>query len=462
MSTGGTAGRGSAAGRGMSSGAARSASGGNGSNTVVVGVDLGSSGVRAVALSRDGQVRAWTRQRFDGTGAWPPGRADPEAWLAGLGRALGDVGEGFDIAAVGVGGQSPTTVPMSHEPAVTCQHPAGNGLDRIGQHLAQREFLEDELGRQIAPAQSWDWALRRLGAGDVQGLWSDEDPIPGYGQPVGVGAVIGHADGSCGLAAGTPLVSGSNDAYMSFWAGGLGTPGRGHDPGGRTGGVGVAVAAADRPPEVVGFHGIVAGVEVVGGPVNGHGELLEWWSALSGLSIGDLLERAAAVPPGAGGVLVLPYHDGERAPRWEPRLRGEVHGLTFKSGAAEVARAALEAAAYGLRHICEGLAEAGIALEVLGTGGSPALSRLWGRIKASVLEVPVEAPERPDQLSARGCALAAGAAVGWWDGIGAADMDSWPLPAMARIDPEPDPAYRDAYRRFVEAGDAAVARLAKS
>ena len=38
-------------------------------------------------------------------------------------------------------------------------------------------------------------------------------------------------------------------------------------------------------------------------------------------------------------------------------------------------------------------------------------------------------------------------------------MDSWPLVPMTRIDPEPDPAYRDAYRRFVEAGDAAVARL---
>ena len=428
-------------------------------STVVIGVDLGSSGARAVAVTPDGTVKAWTHQHFAEAGAWPGGRADPEIWRAGLERALTRVREGLEIAAVAVGGQSPTTVPMSHELAVTCQHPVGNGLGRIGQHLAQREFLENELGYEIIAAQSWDWALRQLGADDIQGLWPDEDEIPGYGRPVAVGAVIGPGDGSLGLPVGTPLVSASNDAYMSFWAGGLGVPGRGHDPGGRTGGIGVAVAAADRPASLIGFESIVAGVEIVGGPVNGHGEGLEWWADLSGLSIGDLLERAAGVSPGADGVLVLPYHDGERTPRWEPRLRGEIHGLSFTTGVAEVTRAVLEGAAFGLRHICEELEGAGIAMNVLGVGGSPARSRLWSSIKASVLEVPVEVPERPEQLSAHGCALAAGAAVGWWEGVGAATMDSWPLVPMTRIDPEPDPAYRDAYRRFVEAGDAAVARL---
>ena len=92
-------------------------------------------------------------------------------------------------------------------------------------------------------------------------------------------------------------------------------------------------------------------------------------------------------------------------------------------------------------------------------GGSPALSRLWCSIKASVLEVAVDMPERPEQLSAHGCALAAGAALGWWEGVGAAGMDSWPLAAMTRIEPEPEDAYRANYERFVALGDAAVARL---
>ncbi len=434
---------------------------------VVVGVDLGTGGARAVALARSGRVRLWMYEPFEGADSWPAGRADPAAWLDGLGRLLARVdGAGLPVAAVGVGGQSPTTVPLtgdhSTDPvgwAATCRHPAGIGLDRTGQHLAQLEFLSREAGRPLAGAQIWDWALRCLGAGDVQGLWPGEETVAGYGERVEVGTVVGHCDGSLGLRAGTPLVSASNDAYMSFWAGGLGAPGRGHDPGGRTGGLGVAVDAAQRPADMPGYSSPVAGVEVVGGPTNGHGQLLEWWSAASGRSVEELLTLAGTVEPGAGGLLVLPYHGGERAPRWEPRLRGEIHGLTFDTGVAEVARAVLEAAGHGLRHVHEELRGAGVEMDVMCCGGSPALSRLWCSIKASVLEVAVDMPERPEQLSAHGCALAAGAALHWWEGVGAAGMDSWPLAAMTRIEPSPDDAYRAGYERFVALGDAAVARL---
>ena len=436
--------------------------------SVVIGVDLGTGGARAVALARGGDVRLWMYEPFAGAASWPPGRADPAAWLDGLGRLLARVDEaGLPVAAVGVGGQSPTTVPLrdgrSTDPvgwAATCRHPAGIGLDRTGQHLAQLEFLSHEAGRPVAGAQIWDWVLRCLGAGDVQGLWPGEETVAGYGRRVEVGTVAGHCDGSLGLPAGTPLVSGSNDAYMSFWAGGLGIPRRGQDPGGRTGGLGVAVAAGSRPASMPGYPSPVAGVELVGGPANGLGQLLEWWSAVSGRPIVELLSLAEVVPPGAGGVVTLPYHDGERAPRWSPDLRGEIHGLSFDAGVAEIARAVLEAAAYGLRHIHEGLQSSGVGMDVMCCGGSPALSRLWCSIKASVLEVPVDVPERPEQLSAHGCALAAGAALGWWDGVGATGMDSWPLALTTRIEPVPNEAYRDNYERFVALGDAAAARRA--
>ena len=437
--------------------------------SVAVGIDLGSGGARAVALAADGGVRLWMYEPFDGAASWPAGRADPAAWLHGLRRLLDRVTDaGLEIAAVGIGGQSPTTVGLPRARnsvetaglAVTCSHPAGNGLGRTEQHLAQLDFLRHELGSPVGGAQIWDWALRCLGAGEVQGLWPGEEAIPGYGEAVPVGVVIGGSDGSLGVASGTPLVSASNDAYMSFWAGGLGTPGRGHDPGGRTGGVGVAVAAADRPAAMMSFPSPVVGVEVVGGPVNGHGELLDWWAAVSGRPIAELLSMAASVAPGAGGVVVLPYHDGERAPRWSPRLQGEIHGLSFAAGPAEIARAVLEGAAYGLRHIQEDLRAAGVTMDVMCCAGSPARSRLWCSIKASVLEVPVEVPERPEQLSAHGCALAAGAALEWWENVCADSIDSWPLPPMARIEPVPDEAFRTGYERFLALGDAAVARLA--
>jgi sugar (pentulose or hexulose) kinase len=93
-------------------------------------------------------------------------------------------------------------------------------------------------------------------------------------------------------------------------------------------------------------------------------------------------------------------------------------------------------------------------------GGSPARSPLWCAIKSSVLEVPVEVPAHPE-LAAYGAALAAGAALGWWPAPGAGRAGDWPRPATHVVEPEPCDAYRTGYRRFVELGDEAVARLAR-
>ncbi|MYB28981.1 MAG: hypothetical protein F4X38_07555, partial [Acidimicrobiaceae bacterium] len=60
---------------------------------VVVGIDLGTGGARAVALARSGSVKLWMYEPFTGAGSWPPGRADPAAWLDGLGRLLARVDE---------------------------------------------------------------------------------------------------------------------------------------------------------------------------------------------------------------------------------------------------------------------------------------------------------------------------------------------------------------------------------
>jgi len=429
-------------------------------DSVVIGIDLGSSGARAAAVNPDGTTQCWVHEHFPEASTWPAGRADPNAWLAGLERTLQAVlSLNVEVAAIGVGGQAPTTVPMSDQFVVTCRNPIGSGLSRRDQHVAQHEFLEKEMGCAVVPAQSWDWALRKLGAEAIQSLWLAEEVLPGFGEPVMTGTIIGQSDGSLGVGKGVPLVAGSSDFYMSSWAGGLGEPGLGHDPGGRTGGVGVAVLASRRPEELFGFPSVVAGVEVVGGPVNAHGELLEWWAAVSGKTISELLVAAETVPAGSEGALVLPYLDGERAPRWESRLRGEIHGLSFNTGAPEIARAVLECAAYGLRHIHEELKAAGVEMDALTCAGSPAKSYLWNSIKASVLEVPVDVPDQPEQMSAYGCALAAGAAVGWWDGVGADDMGSWPLPPRSRVEPEPSEAYSEGYERFVALGDASVALL---
>ena len=413
---------------------------------VVVGVDLGSSSARALAVDRDGMVRGSSRAPYPAAETWPAGRAEPAAFEAAVRAALD--GLRIEPAAICIGGQSPTTVPADGGGlAVTCRHPAGAEGDPVAQHRAQW----DVLGRDVEPRQLWDWVLERLGAEPHQGRWPGDPALDGYGAVRDTGTVVGATAG------GAPLVAGAQDAYLGFWAGGTDVPGRGLDPGGRTGGLAVAVAAGARPDGMYALASAARRVDIVGGPVNGHGLMVEWLASLTGRPVDELLALAAKAEPGAGGVTVLPYLEGERAPRWNRALRAQVAGLTNRTGLPELARAVLEASAYGLAHIAAGLRDAGVAIDVVVCGGSPARSRLWCGIKAAVLEVPVEVPSEPD-LAAYGAALGAGAGIGWWPAPGRGESGSWPRPAMERIEPEPSPAYRDGYRRFVELGDEQEAR----
>jgi xylulokinase len=438
---------------------------------VVVGVDLGSSSARAVALDHDGTVVGDGAARYDGAARWQPGHADPFAIVAAFEAAVAQLRADHTgrIAALAIGGQSPTTVRGDGRDALTCTHPAGATLDPHSQHGEQHAALraadadtfaggsrrtEDD----VQPRQLWDWVLGALGAAPGQGRWPGDPALPGYGDVVPTGTIAGEAKGDHGVAAGTPLVPGAQDAYLAFWAAGIDEPGRALDPGGRTGGLGVAVAAGSRPADMFALPAAARGVDIVGGPVSAHGLVLEWWARTTGRSVEELLALAADVPPGAHGVLALPYLEGERAPRWNRELRAELVGLDADSGPAEIARALLESTAYGLAHIARELDARGVPTRVLVAGGTPSTSALWCEIKASVLEVPVEVSAYPE-LAAYGAALAAGAAIAWWPPPGAGVAGDWPRPAMRVVEPHPNAVYRDGYRRFVALGDATVDRL---
>ena len=83
----------------------------------------------------------------------------------------------------------------------------------------------------------------------------------------------------------------------------------------------------------------------------------EWaWKALAGGDL-DLDAAAAAVAPGADGLLFLPYLMGERSPWWNPLARGAFVGLAMPHDKPQMARAVLEGVAFGLRQILDSLRE---------------------------------------------------------------------------------------------------------
>ena len=152
------------------------------------------------------------------------------------------------------------------------------------------------------------------------------------------------------------------------------------------------------------------------------------------------MEEAAAWEPGAGGLLFLPYLAGERTPHADPDARGAFVGLELRHDRGALVRAVLEGVAFGLRDSLDLLRSLGVEASTARVSGGGARSRLWLRILASVLDVPLELTES-EEGSALGAALLGGVAGGVFADVHAA------VSRCVRVTDvvEPDPAWRDAY-----------------
>jgi ribulokinase len=154
--------------------------------------------------------------------------------------------------------------------------------------------------------------------------------------------------------------------------------------------------------------------------------------------------RAATVPPGSDGLLVLPYLMGERSPIWDVHARGTILGLTLFHTRGHLYRAFLEGVAYALRHNMDAGRAAGYPLnpELLLVGGT-AKSRLWTQVIADVTGYPVLAADSGGEAALGDAMLAA-------LGVGLADEDAiagWVEAAALYRRFEPDPAAAATYAR---------------
>jgi xylulokinase len=120
-----------------------------------------------------------------------------------------------------------------------------------------------------------------------------------------------------------------------------------------------------------------------------------------------LLAEADAVPPGAEGLLFLPYLSGERTPHADPNARGVFFGLHHRHERAHLTRAVLEGVAFGLRQSLDLMRAQGVAPAEVRVSGGGAQSELWRQILATVLDTPLVHTTTP-YGAAVGAALLAG------------------------------------------------------
>jgi xylulokinase len=184
----------------------------------------------------------------------------------------------------------------------------------------------------------------------------------------------------------------------------------------------------------------------VGGFADATGEFLPLACTLNATKVTDAFERllgmdrpafeaaAMAEPPGARGVVLVPYLDGERTPD-RPLATGALTGLRSDVRAGQLARAAFEGVICGLLEALDHLAGAGVETggRLLLVGGG-ARSAAYRKVLADLAQRPVYVPAH-DELVARGACVQAAAVLG--GGSFAQISAAWGLGDCVQVDPDP-------------------------
>jgi xylulokinase len=444
--------------------------------------------VKAGLVGLDGRLLAMARAGYALQVGHGPGWAeqDPGAWWSALTVAVGALRppEPVDVVAIGVDGHGPTLVPVDDHgdatrPAVTfldtrATAEAAELADATGIRgwalgpLPAALWLERHEAEVAARTRwyltTWEWLAFRLtgvaAAPLVPGQSTpDASRLAATGlrlghrpEPSAMGAVVGRltrtAAEALGFQPGIPVAGGTNDAFASYLGAGLTRAGDAYDPGGSAGGFGVYWHDAVEVPGAFVTPAPLEGLYSVGAAMAATGRALDWFRDSvvgGGVTTERLLEEAGTTPPGADGVVFLPYLAGERSPIWDPDATGAFVGLTLTHGRAHLTRAILEASALAIRHVAEPMLAAGVTVSAMRVCGGPARSETWNQIKADVTGFPVLVPAVLETAVLGSAMLGA-------VGIGASADVPTAVRSMTRIERrlEPRAEHRATYDRAFE------------
>ncbi len=235
-----------------------------------------------------------------------------------------------------------------------------------------------------------------------------------YATADAVGTVSRQAAQETGLLESTIVVAGGGDQVMQGIGNGVVTPGV------ASSNIGTAGQLSYRSDEPVvnptlatnTFTSYKPDQWLVMGAIMNAGVTLKWFNSLfESADYNDVERMVSSVKPGSGGVIFLPYLNGERTPHLNPDLSGALFGVNLNTGRAELTRAVMEGVAFALnecRELCESMGL--YADEIIASGGG-ARSRTWLQIQADIFNTPLKVTDTSEQAG-MGAAIAAGAGSG--------------------------------------------------
>lgn len=414
-----------------------------------LGIDIGTTGAKAVLLDTDGAVIA------DAFADYPmhvsgPGRAeqDPDDWwraTVAVSRELVAAAGPESIAGVGLTGQMHGLVltgadgrPLrrcimwnDQRTARQCEEITGKiGAERLveltgkpaltgftaGKLLWVRDNEPETYRRTrhvMLPKDYVRFCLTGAVATDVadasgtnlldlrQRAWSEEivsrlaipqDWLPAVHecQQV-VGEVSLAVAAETGLPAGVPVVAGAGDQAAQSLGTGIVDEGTVSVTVGTSG---VVFAAAnryryDREGRVHAYcHAAPERWHLMGVTLAAGGSV-RWLRDILGGSYEELDAMAAAVPAGSEDLFYLPYLSGERSPYPDPDARGVFFGLSYRHGRGHLFRSVLEGVAFSLKDCLDMLCEFELSCRRIRVSGGGSRSALWRQIMADVFDADI-------------------------------------------------------------------------
>ena len=451
--------------------------------TSLVGLDIGTTGVKALALSADGTVVGRATEEYP-LSVPQPGWAeqDPDDWVRAAGAVLERLGA--ESERVGLSGQMHGLVVLDEDrrvlrPAILWNDQrtaaecveieeriglarliglTGNRAlpgftapkllwlrrnepevyERIAHVLLPKDYVRlqlfGELATDVADASGtllFDVAGRCWSGDVLAALEIPPEWLPPVSESTEVAGAGDQAAGAVGVGVDSPgpasVVLGTSGVVFAT------LPEFAPDPEGRA---------------HVFCHAVPGTWHAMGVMLSAAGSLSWFRRSFAAGEDYDRLDAEAKVwEPGAEGVLFLPYLAGERTPHADPNARGAFVGLSLRHDRGALARAVLEGVAYGLRDSLELLRGLGCRIEVGRVSGGGARSELWLKIVSSVLGLPLQRTA-VEEGAAYGAALLGGVAAGAFGDVREA-VDAC---VRVRDELEPDPdwerRYADGYERF--------------
>ncbi|WP_434616065.1 FGGY-family carbohydrate kinase [Tabrizicola sp. M-4] len=294
------------------------------------------------------------------------------------------------------------------------------------------------------------WAagiLRALGMEELVQKWPARVLAPGEV----VGTLTPRAAADLGLPQSVKVVQGGADALIGMIGLGVAQPGQ---LALITGSSHLQFGVTSAPLHAPGVWGAYPDIVypdrwIVEGGQTSTGSIVNWLRRFTGgtLDLAEMNAKAAALPPGAEGVIVQDHFQGNRTPYTDPLSRGAIVGLTLAHEPHHVFRAIMEGIGFGTRTILDAFKAGGYTSNEITVGGGATASDLWMQIHADTAGLPVRIPHSPDAPSVGSAVLAAygaGRFASIDDGIAAMVKPGRvvdPIPANVA-------AYEDIYARY--------------